>query len=230
MSCEISRLDSARLADHVNKYVAPPVLGIESGEDDAKNFLIRVLKSDNAPHIMSHSPSYINAKGKEKPAFHVGQIYVRHASKTEPATADDLQNILREALRGWFRGFGQMFSQLSAQVASSESAVPVRVGNGLGSMEISFSDPNADFPYSTRTIGEEIGKNQNWVARSIAKLGLKADKSMCLEMKAKGGQPRFFYSQNCVDRLRQILKEDPSFNPYVSSVDNLDSFGRRLAS
>jgi hypothetical protein len=74
-------------------------------------FVIEVPPSEDGPHTIAHSASYTLASGKQKPVFHPGQIYVRHSSKTEPATADDIRAMIQKASAKTLSALGDAIKQ-----------------------------------------------------------------------------------------------------------------------
>jgi hypothetical protein len=76
------------------------------------------------------------------------------------------------------------------------------------------TDVNTDYPHLTKELGAKVGKNQNWAAHAVAKLGLKGDPRMHQAVRA--GKTSFIhrYSDAALSRLREKLATDPSFDPY----------------
>src|SRR5262245_2986113 len=90
-------LDSARLDGVVNRCVPQSTNGITSRATDDGGYEILVPASTGAPHVIEHVGNYQRG-GTQRPAFYKGQIFVRHSSKSEPATADDVAVMIRRAV------------------------------------------------------------------------------------------------------------------------------------
>lgn len=209
-------LDSARLDDKVNRYVQPRVEGIESVIDEKTGECrIKVPKSQTAIHVFIAEASYKDSKDRQKSAFYPGQVYVRHSSKTEPATAEDLEKMIRERVSEWLSELGKAMGKLAKQISISESGLPVRISE-TGVLTIAFTDPNREYPYTAKTLGQKIGKNQNWVAKAAEKLGLKNDRGYTLPINSSNGKKviQWRYNEAAVQKLRRKVEEEPDFSPY----------------
>lgn len=75
VTCRPALLDSARLDDFVNRWTAPRIRNIVSKREADDCFVVEVPPSEDGPHVISHSASYKLPSGKQRPAFHPGQIY-----------------------------------------------------------------------------------------------------------------------------------------------------------
>jgi hypothetical protein len=207
-------MDSAKLDDLVNKFVEPRIENIESSVDKKGKVTIRVEASSRRPHVFIHEASYEGSKGRFKSAFHPGQVYVRHSSKTEPATADDLHFMIRSAVSSWIGQLANSLKELSLEIGG-KGGIPVYPSDEPSALQISIKDVNEDYPYTTKTLGVALGKSTNWVAKAAQKLGLKEDKLYCCPIKGAAGKIVIYkYSEEAKSRLIKVLKEDPGFNPY----------------
>jgi hypothetical protein len=209
-------LDSARLDDRVNKYVRPRVSSIGSGREADGTWEITVDRTHEL-HVFIQEASYVDKNGRLKSAFHPGQIYVRHSSKTEPANADDITGFIRDAIANWLHKLGQGIESLAVDVSSEESGMPIHLSADAGALSIS-ADPNDLWPYTARTLGEAVGKDQNWAARAIDALGLKDSRKYCWGARGASGEVNIWkYSQAAVDSVKEMIAQDPSWNPYLQA-------------
>lgn len=206
-------MDSARLDDLVNRYIQPRFENVRSTLDKKGKVSIIVESSPRKPHIFTTDGTYTDSKGQIKHAFYPGQLYFRHSSKTEPATADDVHHIIRISVSSWLKGLAESVSEFSLRL--SGSGVPVYYTDAPGALQISIKDVNQEYPYTAKTLGEKIGKNLNWVANAIKKLNLKYDKLYCCPVEGASGKPAIFkYSEEALKRLKNEIEKNPDFNPY----------------
>jgi predicted HTH transcriptional regulator len=136
------RLDSARLDDFVSKYVSPPVRGIVSAKAQDGSWTISVYKSPTAPHVIKEGGNYVK-KGVQTPAFYRGQVYVRHSSKSEPASAEDLQRLIREGVASWLASLGEAVARVGISDDGTDTGIPFRLVAGGPALEVSFRDCTA---------------------------------------------------------------------------------------
>jgi hypothetical protein len=79
---------------------------------------------------------------------------------------------------------------------------------------IQKTDLEADYPFLTRELGQKVGRSQNWIARAVTVLNLKGDPKyhQAVRASAKGSIQR--YSNAALERIKQKLTENSSFDPY----------------
>lgn len=87
-------LDQATLVDQVRKYTDVNHKGLYISEviREKKSFPCIVVEPIGVPLVFTKVGTYETEPGKQKNAFSVGTIYVRHGSKSEPCTRADLQH------------------------------------------------------------------------------------------------------------------------------------------
>jgi hypothetical protein len=215
VKCDVARLDSARLDDFVNKYVSPRVGGIASKTVGEGALEISVAKSDRAPHVIAHEASYEDQKGRTRSAFYPGQIYVRHSSKSEPATADDVHKMIQRILGAWIGKIGQSIENLSLDIVSDKTSLPVGLTDDSAALTIAVADPNTDYPFTTNSLGQQIGRNQNWTHKAAGRLGLKDSHVYSLPIKGANGQVVVRrYNARALEVLKKKLEEHPDYDPY----------------
>lgn len=208
-------MDSARLDDLVNKYIQPRIENIRSSVDKKGKVRIKVESSSRKPHVFVHEASYEDNKGRRKSAFFPGQVYVRHSSKTEPATADDFNSMIRTVVSSWFSMLASSVESFSMEIG--RGGFPVYPSDEPSALQISIKDINEEYPYTAKTLGRVIGKNQNWVAKAAQVLGLKENKIYCQPVKGATGEIALYkYSKEAAKRLEEETRNNPEFNPYCS--------------
>lgn len=211
-------LDSARLDDLVNRYVSARVGGITSGEQGDGSWVISVPESDVKPHVFVREGSYEDEGGKKRTAFYPGQIYVRHSSKTEPATDDDLKSMMQEYGATLLRQVAGAIGDLSIRMKGGDGSLPVLLSDSDQALTITVEDPNRSYPYTAKTLGREIGKHSSWVGRAASLLGLKEDARYCLPIQGAGKRVVVYrYNERALEELR-VRAKDPEFDPYHPRV------------
>lgn len=204
-----NRLDSARLHDFVSKYVSPPIDGIASSKEEDGSWTIAVHKSPSAPHVIEEAANY-NKNGVQKAAFHRGQIYMRHSSKSEPATAEDLQRLIREGVASWLSSLGEAVAKVGISEEGDDSGIPVRLVAGGPSLEISFRE---NHPYSASDLGAPFGKTGAWIGKLVNNEGMRKDPRFTRKH-SMYAHPIYSFSEAAMDRVAEILETDPDYNPY----------------
>jgi len=79
------------------------------------------------------------------------------------------------------------------------------------------SDPEQDYPFLTKELGVAVGKNQNWVAKAAAVLGLKGDPRYHQPIRASASSTIQRYSTAARDRIKELLVKEPDFDPYSAT-------------
>lgn len=247
ISCKPADLDSARLDDLVNKYVAPRVGSISSAEAEGGGMVITVEDSPEKPHVFTDELKFKDDRGRQKVAFHRGQILVRHSSKTEPADGDDVARIVRYRIGDFFQQMGvsihnqdiplrltddeglpihlveapdgQPFSLDPAKgvVVSQEGKLSVRPTNNPDAPSVRI-DVAEHYPYTTSQLAAKLGTGMNQVARAARVLELKGDPAFHREISTgKSTIPK--YSEAAHDVLKAKWDGDPQWNPFKEVVD-----------
>jgi len=98
----LKALDSARLADFVDKFTTPAKLVIShehiSFEGDRTLCVVRV-DAAAVPIVMADIGNYADKGGRTKSAFLKGDIWTRHGSRTERVTYEDIRQWIERARR-----------------------------------------------------------------------------------------------------------------------------------
>jgi predicted HTH transcriptional regulator len=111
---DVKLLDSARLDDFINSHVAPRISGITSEAVTDEEWHVIVPVSANPPHVIKKDVNVL-VNGKQKLLARTGDIYVRHSSKSEIATHDDIHRMFQVTLAFWLSKIGQAVQTLSYQ-------------------------------------------------------------------------------------------------------------------
>lgn len=101
--------DSARLDDRVNAFVEPRIQGITSAILEDEFVVVSVPKGQNPPYVFKKEGNCQDSAGKQKSMFRRGEIRVRHSSKTESATRDDLDRMFEERQRRLYEKVKMVF-------------------------------------------------------------------------------------------------------------------------
>lgn len=89
--------------------------------------------------------------------------------------------------------------------SKSDASLPVQVVK---------TNLEADYPFLTGELAEKLGKNQNFVAYTIKRLGLKGDSKYHQSIRSSKRNDIQRYSQATLERIQYHLAENPDFNPY----------------
>ena len=89
--------------------------------------------------------------------------------------------------------------------SASDSSLPVLVKR---------TDVEADYPFLTKELAAQIGKNQNWTAKATTVLSLKGDPKFHQAVRASATSLVHRYSSAAVQALKQKLVAEPAFDPY----------------
>ena len=119
-----------------------------------------------SPLVFNKAGNYHHSSGKPKCAFTAGTLYVRHGAKSEPATSDDVRDIIdrrvkreRDALIATLQRVaeapaGSVVTVSAPVVAlgSDPSARPVRLVTDPSAAPATLLDPNTTHPHRQRDV------------------------------------------------------------------------------
>jgi len=91
--------------------------------------------------------------------------------------------------------------------SKKDSSLPVQVVK---------TNVELDYPYLTGEIAEKLKSNPNFIARTIKYLSLKGDSKYHQSVRSSKQTAIQRYSQAAFDKVKQLLEEQPDFNPYKS--------------
>jgi len=92
-------LDSARLSDLVTRYIKPATieLSVQIQRLDGRYILTINVESTKYPIVMSRKGDWSGMPSKKPPLFREGDIWIRHGSKTERITYEDMRAWIEQA-------------------------------------------------------------------------------------------------------------------------------------
>lgn len=98
---KVLAIDSADLGNKVFSYTGVHFAGVSCQAETHANAPVAVLVIGESPFplIFGKVGNYQAPDGKQKSAFQPGTLYVRHGSKSEPATSDDLRDIIERHVK-----------------------------------------------------------------------------------------------------------------------------------
>ena len=79
---------------------------------------------------------------------------------------------------------------------------------------IKKTDIESDYPYLTKELALKLNRNSNFMAATIAALGLKGDPTYHQPVRASQTSHIQRYSQAAYDRIAAHLRDNPEFDPY----------------
>jgi hypothetical protein len=79
------------------------------------------------------------------------------------------------------------------------------------------TDLEQDYPYLTKELARLVGRNQSFVAKAVASLGLKGNPKYHQAVRSSRSGQIHRYSEAAKARLEHKLRADPDFNPYRSA-------------
>lgn len=141
--------DPAKITDKVAKYTGHQFANFEwvSMKRDGVEIATLLVLEGEWPMVFSKAGTYVASNGKDKCAFHVGTLYVRHGAKSEPADSDDLRRIIDGVVtrtrREWLSGVKKV---AQAPPGSSIQVVAKVTNAGLGGAAVARIVSNKDAP------------------------------------------------------------------------------------
>jgi hypothetical protein len=168
-------LDPAHITDKVAKYTGTQFDGftIREGVRGGVDIAIITINPAAKPLVFEKPGTYATSDGKQKTAFSVGTVYVRHGAKSEPATSEDLSRILERYIqtvrKEWMAGVrkvvnapvGSALSVLPPDVHQSDSpsATPIRLTKDPKAPEYRLVDPDVTHPWRQKDLLAEVNKS-----------------------------------------------------------------------
>ena len=165
-------LDPAQVTDKIAKYTGKQFDGfaIEEGRRGGSPVAVIAIPPASRPLIFEKPGTYPVADGRQKTAFGVGTLYVRHGAKSEPANSEDLARIFErfaQALRReWMSGVrrvvnapvGSTVSVLPPGVRQSQdpTATPIRITTNPSAPEYRLVNPDETHPWRQKELIAEV--------------------------------------------------------------------------
>jgi hypothetical protein len=79
---------------------------------------------------------------------------------------------------------------------------------------VTKTDIESDYPYLTKELGRELGKNQNFAAAAVRALSLKGNPKYHQAVRSSRSGQIHRYSQSALDKIKTHLNQNVDFNPY----------------
>jgi hypothetical protein len=210
------QLETPALAELVNRFLVPPLQEVVSSRQGDGSIAIVVPDSGSSPHLFARDGSCGGPAGQGHALFHVGQIWVRRDGVNRPGDAEDIRRLVREAAAEFLERLSIGVRDPAFAVQLTESAgIPVHLGEEEESVPVSPSLARL-YPYTTKTLGQRLGRTTNWVATASKVLQLKESRDNAYGIPAPGGDRivQWRYSDHALHVLEGKLRDDPSWDPY----------------
>lgn len=165
-------MDPAKITDKVAKYTGVQFDGfaITEGMRAGNPVAVIAIPAGTSPLIFEKPGTYPVADGKQKTAFGVGPIYVRHGAKSEPANADDVARMVERhvqaARREWMTGVRRVMNAPSGSTVSvlppavrqsrDPNATPIRITTDRSAPEYRLVNPDATHPWRQKELIAEV--------------------------------------------------------------------------
>jgi hypothetical protein len=140
-----ANIDPAIISDKIYSYTRTYFNDFHLFTTYKAGKLIAILRINEAwpPLVFADPGNYINRQGKQKSAFNVGSVYVRHSAKSEPLAPGDMHKIIDKALikdaLKMRRAFADVFSGTVEEVIQKLKAFQQQENSG----GISADDSNS---------------------------------------------------------------------------------------
>jgi predicted HTH transcriptional regulator len=159
---KVLKTDPAAVTDKIVKYTGVQLDSFTISAARRRGRQIAMITIGWAdPPIMFEKPgTYAIENGKQKTAFGVGTLYVRHGAKSDPARSADIARLMERSLqrarREWLSGVrklsaapkGSTVSVLPPKViqSSDRSATPIRITDDPLAPQYQLIDPDKTHP------------------------------------------------------------------------------------
>lgn len=205
-------LDTVRLDERVHRQVSPRVRGLSSSVTDDGSIEIAVHESNAKPHVIQRDAA---AQAPHAALLHPGQVWVRHGSRDEPATGEDLERMLRQRVAGVLEELRLRVLRSDAPLAlTGGDGIAVRISDEPGALSV-VPDVERHYPYTARTLGEAVGRGQNWGSAAARALGLKGQAEFWLGIPGAKDYAVQRYSERALALVREKLQQAPDWNPFA---------------
>jgi hypothetical protein len=168
-------LDPALVTDKVARYSGAQFDGfsIARGERGGKSVAVVTVKAAENPLVFEKPGTYPIEGGKQKTAFGVGTLYVRHGAKSEPANSEDIARIIEKHIqrvrKEWLAGVrkvvtapaGSAVSVLPPDVTQSDrpDAAAIRLTTEPTAPQYRLVDPDVTHPWRQKQLMAEVNKS-----------------------------------------------------------------------
>lgn len=229
-------LDAAKVSDQVHKYTSKHFSGceIQSVSRDSQEIAAIVVSGTDVPLVFTKAGTYTvegdGKKPKHKSAFREGVVYVRHGAKSEPATSDDLDEMISRRLdqirETWLGGIKQVIAaprsaevMLVSTLEHDVEGTPTkfRLTTDPTAPVYGRVDPDESHPYRqtevVREVNQRIGAanpvNPHDVLAVRRVYGIEPASRPEFSHKPKFGSPQ--YSDAFIEWIVQEYERDPEF-------------------
>jgi len=170
----VADLDPAIMVDRASKYTRRQFTDFElvDCEKDGNKLVAITLAPAATPFVFEKPGTYAVSDTKQKTAFSQGTIYCRHGAKSEPATNDDLAQMIESRLamirRDWLDGVrkvvrapeGSAVQVLPREVVQSTSATatPIKIVDDPAAPAYRLVDPDKTHPYRQKELLTQVNR------------------------------------------------------------------------
>jgi len=168
-------IDPATFTDKIAKYTSVQFsdIGVAEASREGHPIAKITIGPSRSPIVFSSPGTYAVSEIKQKTAFGIGTLYVRHGAKSEPATSSDLSEIIERQLQSvrkeWMAGVRKVVnapphsivSVLPAEVTVSNApdAAPVRITSDSSAPAYRIVDPDVTHPWRQKELIAEVNKS-----------------------------------------------------------------------
>jgi hypothetical protein len=234
--------DPAKITDKIAKYTGMQfdAFAIDRCKRRGRWVAAITVGQSNPPLVFEKPGTYALEDGKQKTAFAVGTLYVRHGAKSEPARSTDIDRLIERhvnrARKEWLTGvkkvvtapLGSAVSVLPPQVVQSDSptATPIRITTNPSAPEYQLVDPDQTHPWRQKELIEELNNSLPTKINQYDILAVRqlyeVDKNSNFAHKSRFAAPQ--YSRTFATWLLERHSRDPSF-----FQKSRDEYKRRIA-
>lgn len=224
-------LDPAIVTDKIHSYTETQFGDFEiiGGHKGKKSVAALVVGATTIPIVFTRAGAYSVEGGRQKTAFAKGTVYFRHGAKSEPASRDDLAELierrLAEVRKQWIGGVrkviespsGSRVAILPPEIHPSDdpNAVPIRIVDDASAQAFRLLDIDKTHPYRQKEVIDEVKKRLPKNARfNSFDVQVLRKVHPVLETPAYSHQPRFGsrqFSKRAVEWVTSHYEKDPDF-------------------
>lgn len=147
-----------------------------------------------------------------------GGSYISQASFDAEAKKIRGKKFLPKLRLGKFIKEAEMVVVVPVQAPKGYTAdISLRKGSKAGSalpIMVKKTEVEGDYPHLTFELADKLGKNTQFVARMITKLGLKGDTEFHQPVRTSKRGSVNRYSEKTLQKLKEVLAANPSYSPY----------------
>lgn len=223
-------VDPAVFVDKVYSYTGVHFPGVATTSEThaGARVAVMIVAEASTPLVFKQAGNYQAPNGKQRNAFNPGTLYVRHGAKSEPATSDDVRDMIERHIR---RDRVSLLASLRqvveaptgsfvtvSPVASAGSEMagrPVRLVLDAAAEPGTFLDPNITHPHRQKEVVEKVNAHFQGRVRvttnnivAIRRIH-KSEEDRLLCYRPKYGSP--LYSDMFVQWVTSQIEDDVAF-------------------